>query len=190
MSREIQSWGGITPPSPRLRLVLTHKPQGLSAYAKHAAHWWFIAAIMWLTLYIILPFSPSAADPVAESARVLAAIAKRKLYTKKTWLSQTKDIQNCHYLDPAMGLCKPLFTRWRHSVSAPSFEHIYLLLLLFYIYYYINIYFMVIFLNIFLILQMSSISLASFQCNQNNFGKWSPSLPLSDNRGDWDISQW
>ena len=28
-----------------------------------------------------------------------------------------------------MGFCKRVFTRWRHGVSAPSFEHIYLLLL-------------------------------------------------------------
>ena len=34
---------------------------------------------------------------------------------------------------------------------------------------------------------MSSISLAWFQCNQNNFGKWSTSLLLSDYWGNWCI---
>ena len=51
--------------------------------------------------------------------------------------------------------------------------------------YYINIYFTVRKVTIFLILQISSISFASFQCNLYNFGKLSMPLLLSDNWGGW-----
>ena len=91
----------------------------------------------------------------------------------------------------SMGLCKLFFPWWHHRVSKCTiiWAFIYFCYHKTYIYY-INIYFTVRKVNIFIILQISSISIASFQWNQSNFGKWLTSLSLYDKQRVWHKFPW
>ena len=84
-----------------------------------------------------------------------------------TWVVQT-------FIHVVAPLCKCTIT-WTYIFTFVTIIYIYIYLLYKFIYIFCN-------KKTKHILSPPNVSLASFQCNQNNFGKWSTSLPLSDNR--------